>query len=181
MARAIKNDLFRESSNPIRAHAFDIIRRKESAFVDLALATRRLANSWRNFDVGAVGVGLRPILRPGSNPWFVRFAANTKARVGEKYCGEQRIMDVALRKAISEILWFYVAGEPQLDHGSGKSSETLTPCERCRWRMRVLMQDDTSPIIQPDMQILSINCKTPTIRESWTVRTLHEFHEEHLE
>lgn len=171
----LKHALTEHSINPTRDEALALVHRYEEEFFALALLARPLANSWRNFDVGAVGVGLKPVRTPGFSPWAIRFAANTKEQHGKKYCGEQRLLDAALKRNWSHMLAVFVAGEPQPDHGSGKVSDTLTPCEVCRWRFRGLYSEQ-SPILQPDTLVHCINSSDPQLRERYTLASLHEFH-----
>jgi len=172
----IRKMLKAECEYPTRERALEIVKRHEPSFVELAAEVRKLADSWRNFDVGTVLVALRPDAT-GRLTWYTRFAANTKEEAGEKYCGEQRLMDAALRKGVAHIIAFFVVGEPQADHGSGKKGITLPPCEACRWRMRGLMRE-TNPMIQVDVLVISANCKMLWARKHQTVGSLHEAHGE---
>jgi hypothetical protein len=178
---ALRKRLEQECLHPTREQALEIVKLHEHEFLELALLARGLANSYRNFDVAAVVVGLR---RKNSNSselsWWLRFAANTKAEGGDKYCGEQRCMDAALRKQVVHLIAFFVAGEPQPDHGSGKKGPTLLPCETCRWRMRGLMRED-EPMIRADVLVITCNCHAPWVRKHQTVASLHDFHCESIE
>lgn len=180
MIAELRNDFTRFLPNPTRDEAKDLIKQHEDKFLELAMLARKLANSYRNFDVGAVGVGLRTVTEPGHSPWTIRFAANTKEENGEKYCGEQRLMDAALRKGWTHVLAFFVAGEPQNDHGSGRKDTVLLPCEVCRWRMRGLMREQKA-LIKPDALVIACNCHKPWMRKHTTVAGLHEAHCEPLE
>lgn len=182
MAIELRECLTKLNPNPTRAEAFSIVRSQfiENAALGLALLSRGLASSYRNFNVGTVFIGLRPVTEPGKSPWYVYFAANTKQQDGEKYCGEQRLLDAAFKKQVRHIIAIYVAGEPQIDHGSGKKSEALTPCEVCRWRFRGVMREKNA-IIGRDTLVIACHCYKPDVREPHTIASLHEFHCEPLD
>lgn len=182
LTKELELALLEYSALPTRAVALDIVKepRIENRLVELAAETRPLARSWRNFDVGTACISIRGSSGASKIPWYVRFAANTKEEGGEKYCGEQRLFDAALRKRVRHIVILGVVGKPQQDHGSGRKGITLETCERCRWRARGLMREK-SPVLEPDTIVVSAHCDMLWARKRQTFADLHDAHGEPMD
>ena len=179
LSRKLRRTLFAINPNPTREQAFEIAQRPEIRQTVLLIASiaRQYAQNHRDFDVGTILIGLREVTIPGENPWVVRHSANTRESVYVfKYCGELRLDDQAKASNVRHVILLCIVGQPNLDHGSGKQSDTLTPCEICRYRFRLTMSN--TGIMQLDTLIVTANHYDLEHPEFWTVETLHAFHGE---
>lgn len=119
--------------------------------------------NWREFYVGAVGVGLVMSARPRRGhayDWWAFGAFNTKTSSKDcKFCAEKRIMRGARKSLCGTIGTLVVVGISQPDGRSGRQGPALDPCETCRDNMRspeyrTLFRANTSLLVaQPGSQV----------------------------
>lgn len=100
---------------------------------------KRTPINYRQFYVGAVGIGVLPSKsRKQRFEWFAFPAWNTKPHPNApKYCAEMRIIRSAREQSCVCIGTMVVVGERQSDKRSGISREWgIDPCHECRDCMR---------------------------------------------
>lgn len=133
-----------------------------SQLVHAAIQARDIASaertSYRDFHVGVAVLAFKP---DGTHD--VISGANYKGKKGDdpdKKCGEEAALVEAWNAGYRYIAALLVVGEPQLDEVTGKTHETLHPCEGCRQHKIGVLYEDVGAIddktkiitITPDMQ-----------------------------
>jgi len=178
-ARDIEQRLFvaypRATKNEMREASERVL----EDLITLAKDAGGLAKSYRNFNVGGVILGIRPMRTTADNPWKIIFNANTKPADAPKWCAELYMMDelATPENEITQVLAFVVVGKPQRDNDSGREQITLTPCKLCRDRMLTMTLGE-KPVITPDTEVITANARDTRYRKFQKVRDLHQFHGE---
>lgn len=172
----------------------DIWQRVENDLVGIAADARQFADQYRQFNVGATIIGYRNV-EPSENPWVVLFDANTKPETVmgavRKHCAELYLSDridperpeMGLpEEKMEKALALFLVAESKTDDDSKKTQITLTCCKLCRDRLWKLSQKaegvTKSPIVTPDMPVVSANVQNLGLRKLQQVQDLHRFHGE---
>lgn len=156
----------------------DATNQVRETLITIAKDASVFARQYRDFNVGAVVIGLRKTAFPHENPWTVMFDANTKPKSSDKkWCAEQYLMDRMTGMRLQKVLAFVVVGKPQIDNDSNVEQVTLTPCKMCRDRM-MLKSEETDPVITSETEVITADLRDPRFRKYQKVGDLQRFHRE---
>ncbi len=141
-----------------------------------AREARKLANSWRNFNVGASAISLR--IKAGAEFSPARFqvleGVNVKPEEESKINihAEQQALQKARDYGFNAVSMLVVVGEPQPDQQTGRESPTLHPCGLCREFM------GNDPLIDNNNTLIASVLPSFQTIEMYDLQALRDLHDE---